>query len=206
MAHLVSARIVQFAKEQEASILVFEHLGNLKPEKGTYSRRGNSKRAFWMKGRIFTYAKYKAYNEGILTSRINPRNTSRACARCHALVARYSEGQPAEGYTPGAPLVYCSACGMRGDADRNASFVIGQRLIARYQKQAQEKPPAPLHAERDEQSSGVIICQDAKGEEGPSIALPGHADRQGHGTAQRETLWMEERPSSIPTQLRLFNE
>ena len=45
LAHLVSARIVQFAVKHEATILVFEHLGNLKPEKGKYSRRGNSKRA-----------------------------------------------------------------------------------------------------------------------------------------------------------------
>ena len=34
LSHLVSARIVQFAKEQGASILVFELLGKLKPEKG----------------------------------------------------------------------------------------------------------------------------------------------------------------------------
>ena len=55
VAHLVSARIVQFAKEHEATVLVFEHLGNLKPTKGKYSKRGNEKRAFWMKGRIFNY-------------------------------------------------------------------------------------------------------------------------------------------------------
>ncbi len=97
VAHVVSARIVQFAKQHEATILVFEHLGNLKPAKGKYSKRGNDKRAYWMKGRIFTYAKYKAYNAGILTSRVNPRNTSRECARCHSLVARYNTGQPAEG-------------------------------------------------------------------------------------------------------------
>jgi len=121
VAHLVSARIVQFAKQHEASILVFEHLGNLKPAKGMYSRRGNSKRAFWMKGRIFNYAKYKAYNAGILTSRVNPRNTSRECARCHSLVARYEEGKPTEGYTYGAPLVLCRQCGMHGNADRNAA-------------------------------------------------------------------------------------
>src|SRR5258706_14758108 len=84
IAHLVSARIVQFAKEHEATILVFEHLGNLKPARGNYSHRSNSKRAFWMKGRIFNYSKYKAYNEGILTSRVNPRNTSRECACCHS--------------------------------------------------------------------------------------------------------------------------
>jgi transposase len=87
VAHLVSARIVQFAKLHEASILVFEHLGNLKPAKGKYSRRGNSKRAFWMKGRIFNYARYKAYNAGIITSRVTPRNTSRECARCNTPVA-----------------------------------------------------------------------------------------------------------------------
>src|SRR5437588_7066466 len=125
VTHLVSARIVQFAQQHEASILVFEHLGNLKPAKGKYSKRGNSKRAFWMKGRIFNYAKYKAYNEGILTSRVNPRNTSRECARCHSLVARYSQGQPVEGYTYGAPLVACEKCSMRGNADRNAALVIG---------------------------------------------------------------------------------
>ena len=138
VAHVVSARIVQFAKQHEATLLVFEHLGNLKPAKGTYSKRGNDKRAYWMKGRIFTYAKYKAYNAGILTSRVNPRNTSRECARCHSLVARYNTGQPAEGYISGAPLVFCAQCGMKGNSDRNASLVISQRLITRYQK-AQEK-------------------------------------------------------------------
>ncbi|HEX3641811.1 MAG TPA: transposase [Ktedonobacteraceae bacterium] len=56
-AHLISNRIVQFAKQHEATILTFEHLGNLKPRSGKYSKRGNEKRAFWMKGRIFTYSK-----------------------------------------------------------------------------------------------------------------------------------------------------
>jgi transposase len=58
LAHLVSARIVQFAKEQGASILVFEHLGKLKPEQGKYSKRGNSKRAFpiWWSGNVLSHA------------------------------------------------------------------------------------------------------------------------------------------------------
>src|ERR1700730_2951667 len=140
LAHLVSARIVQFAIEQGASILVFEHLGNLRPEKGKYSHRGNSKRAFWMKGRIFNYAKYKAWNLGMITSRVNPRNTSRECARCHSLIVRYAQGQPVEGYTPGTPLCLCQQCRMRGNADRNASLIIGQRLIARGLEPFKEKP------------------------------------------------------------------
>jgi len=202
IAHLVSARIVQFAREHEASILVFEHLGNLKPTRGKYSHRGNSKRAFWMKGRIFKYAKYKAYHEGILTSRVNPRNTSRECAGCHSLVARFEEGQPAEGYTYGAPLVFCSQCGMKGNADRNASLVIGQRLITRYQNSSQGKPQAPLLVERGEKSPGVAACQDAKSEEGPSLPQARHADSNEHGTAQDGSLRMDEHLSDIPHPLR----
>jgi len=161
IAHFVSARIVQFAKTHEATILVFEHLGNLKPTKGKYSKRSNDKRAYWMKGRIFNYCKYKAYNAGILTSRVNPRNTSRECVRCHSLVARYETGKPAEGYTYGAPLVACALCGMRGNADRNASLVIGQRLSVRYQK-SQEKPSTPLARERVSKDAGVVVSQDAQ--------------------------------------------
>jgi len=204
IAHLVSARIVQFAQEQAATILVFEHLGNLKPEKGKYSRRGNSKRAFWMKGRIFIYAKYKAWNEKIITSRVNPRNTSRECHRCHHLVIRYNAGQPMEGYTPGASLVLCEHCSMQGHADRNASLVIGQRLIARSQEPLKEKPPAPVRrAGRESKDSGVVLSQDAKRESRPSPDDARHGDGNGHGTAQGRRRRMGRPLSAIPHQLRL---
>ena len=204
LAHLVSARIVQFAHHHGATILVFEHLGNLKPEKGKYSRRGNSKRAFWMKGRIFKYAKYKAWDQRIITSRVNPRNTSRECARCHSLVARYQEGQPAEGYTEGAPLVLCHQCAMRGHADRNASLVIGQRLVARSQKPRQEKPSTPLpRVERVEKSTGVLLSQEVKRKEEPSSLRARHGGRNEHGTAQGRRRRMGTPPPSIPRQLRL---
>ena len=199
LAHLVSARIVQFAKKHQATILVFEHLGNLVPSRGKYSHRGNTKRAYWMKGRIFQYAKYKAWNEGIITSRVNPRNTSRECACCHNLVARYEAGAPAEGYTPGAPLVLCPECGMAGNADRNASLMIGSRLITRYHK---EKPLASLLAERVSKDTGVIVCQDAKRKEEPSTLPARHADDHEHGTAH-ETAGMDGcSVSDIPPPLR----
>ena len=199
LAHLVSARIVLFAKAHGATILVFEHLGNLKPEKGKYSHRGNMKRAYWMKGRIFSYAKYKAWNQGIITSRVSPRNTSRECACCHAQVFRYDTGKPAEGYTPGAPLVLCPECGMAGNADRNASLMIGQRLITRYHK---EKPPASLARERVEKSRGVVICQEAESETGPSILIARHADGNEPGTAH-EIAYMDGCSiSDIPSPLR----
>jgi IS605 OrfB family transposase len=181
LSHRVSTRIVQFAQAHGASILVFEHLGSLKPEKGKYSKRGNMKRMYWMKGRIFKYAKYKAWNAGILTSRVSPRNTSRECARCHAPIIRYAQGMPEEGYTVGAPLMLCPMCGKRDNADRNASLVIGQRLLARFQ----EKPPTRVACQHgDAKASGAIICQDASGDKRPSISSSGHAGRRGHGTAQ----------------------
>jgi IS605 OrfB family transposase len=208
IAHLVSAHIVQFAAEQRASILVFEHLGNLKPEKGKYSRRGNRKRAFWMKGRIFNFAKYKAWNRGIITSRVNPRHTSRECHRCHALIVRYAAGQPVSGYTPGTPLCLCPQCHMRGNADRNASLVIGQRLIERSERSpAKEKPHALVRrAQGVEKSTGVALSQDAKREEKPSISQARPGDGNAHGTAPGARRRMGTPPPSIPTQLRLFSE
>jgi IS605 OrfB family transposase len=178
-AHLVSRRIVDFAHEQGATILVFEHLSKLRPEQGRYRRRGNRKRAFWMKGRIFRYAKYKAWNDGIITSRVSPRNTSRECARCHAPIVRYADSQPQEGYTPGAPLMLCKECNLRGHADRNASVVIGQRLIMRYQeKQTQEKPLAPLATERGSKDAGV------GGSHAPETEAVGHSSlSERHGTS-----------------------
>ncbi|GER89228.1 hypothetical protein KDW_33900 [Dictyobacter vulcani] len=196
-AHLISARIVQFARQHEATIVVFEHLGNLRPARGKYSRRGNTKRAYWMKGRIFTYAKYKAYTMGMVTSRVSPRNTSRECACCRSLIARYDTGKPAEGYTPGAPLAFCFQCGMKGNADRNASLVIGQRLRARYHPK--EKPQALRRVSKD---TGVALSQDAKCEEGPSILLAGHGESNEHGTAQDGVFRMDEHASDIPHQLR----
>jgi len=203
LSHVVSARIVQFAQEYGASILVFEHLGHLKPEKGKYSKRGNSKRAFWMKGRIFKYAKYKAYNAGILTSRVNPKNTSCTCARCGAPVARYCEGQEPKGYTMGAPLVSCKECGMKGNADRNASLMIGNRLFERFGIYLQEKPQTLPATEREEQSSGGAVLQEPKDEAvgHPSLSS-GHENSNEHGTAQNGHSRMVEPVRDITNPLR----
>jgi len=205
LAHLVSARIVQFAREHGASLLVFEHLGNLKPEKGRYSRRGNTKRAYWMKGRIFRYSKYKAWNQKIITRRVNPRNTSRECHRCHNQVVRYNAGQPAEGYTPGASLVVCQTCQMRDHADRNASLRIGQRfLLDRSQEPLKGKPhTAGRRGGRVSQETGVTPSQDAKRKKRPSLSDARHGDGNEHGTAQEQRHRMGSPFSATPHQLRL---
>jgi hypothetical protein len=78
-----------------------------------------------------------------------------------------------------------------------------QRLVARYHKSSQEKPPTPLLVERGEKSPGVVISQDAKSKEGPSIPSARYGDRNEHGTAQDVSLGMTEHISDIPRQLRL---
>src|SRR5712692_3862457 len=151
--------------------------------------------------------RYKAWNEGIITCRTSPRNTSRDCARCGALVARFDAGKPAEGYIPGASLVFCSVCQMRGNADRNASIVIGKRLLAGYQQTtSQEKPHAPLATERPVKTGGVRRSQEAKGKGRPSTNLARHGRASAQGTAQGALSGMVDNASSIPYQLRLFTE
>jgi IS605 OrfB family transposase len=162
-AHRLSRRIVDFAREQSASLLVFEHLGSFRPERGKYSRRANAKRAYWLRGRIFRYSRYKAWNAGIVTCRVNPRNTSRQCARCGAEVARYGPGEPREGYRPGAPFVWCPACRKEVNADFNASRNIGHRLVARYQQPFQEKPPTVSAEEQAPKGAGVCTSHGAAG-------------------------------------------
>ncbi|MEW6735306.1 MAG: transposase [Acidobacteriota bacterium] len=130
-AHRVSRRIVEFAAEYGAKVIVFEHLANFRPERGKYSRRANSKRSFWLRGKIFAFTKYKAFELGIITSRVNPRNTSRDCAYCGTKVARHNQGEEPIEYRAGAPLYTCPN-GHKGNADLNAANNIALRLFARY--------------------------------------------------------------------------
>jgi len=181
-AHLVSRRIGEFARSHGATILVFEHLPPFHPGKGKYSRRSNELRAYWLRSKIVRYTQYKAWAEGIVTCQVSPRHNSRECARCHAEIARYGEGQPASGYTPGAPLMVCAACGMRGNAGRNASLKIGQKLFARYEQE--EKPRTTPRAGRLSKERGDSFPQAAESGARPHAKPARHGERDGHGTAQ----------------------
>ena len=71
-------RIVEFAQKWQCSVISFEHLVNLRPQRGKYSRRSNQKRGYWLKSRVYQQVSRVAYQDyGILTSRVNPRSTSR---------------------------------------------------------------------------------------------------------------------------------
>ncbi len=74
----VSRQIVEFAKYWQVQIISFEHLGNLRPQKGKYSKRSNQKRAYWLKSKVYEQVKRIAFQDyGILVTRVNPKNTSK---------------------------------------------------------------------------------------------------------------------------------
>ncbi len=182
VAHRISRRIVEFAHAHGAAILVFEHPSPHHPKKGTYSQRENEKRTIWLCDRIYRYTRYKAWAEGIVTCLVSSRQNSRECATCTSPVARYSEGQAISGYSPDTRLVLCEKCGMRGNADRNASLNIGKRLFARYQKQ--EKPHARPLAGRLSKERGVPVSEVAECGGRPHANPARQGDGGGHGTAQ----------------------
>ncbi|MDF5728807.1 MAG: hypothetical protein PUP92_12465, partial [Rhizonema sp. PD38] len=71
-------QIVEFAKTWGCSVISKEHLGNLKPIRGKYSRRSNQKRAYWLKSKVYQQVSRIAYQDyGILATRVSARNTSR---------------------------------------------------------------------------------------------------------------------------------
>jgi tetratricopeptide (TPR) repeat protein len=74
---------------------VFEHLGNFKSEKGKYSKRGNEKRPYWWRGKIFKYAKYKAYGECVMISENGKKATDlqQAERRLSTAFTAYNEGK-----------------------------------------------------------------------------------------------------------------
>lgn len=74
----VSRQLVEFANHWKADVISFEHLGNLRPSKGKYSKRSNTKRAYWLKGKVYEQVKRTAFQDyAILTTRVSPRNTSK---------------------------------------------------------------------------------------------------------------------------------
>ena len=130
-----SRELVEFARFHQCSVMVFEYLANLKPNASRYSRRSNQKRAYWLKSRLFNQVRDLAYRDyGILTTRVNPRNTSRLDPwgnqlwRGHSfpeLLLDYLD------YQPGANLV-ANTSGYRASSGLNAARNIGLKAIGRH--------------------------------------------------------------------------
>ena len=128
-------RIVELAVDWGCSVISFEHLGNLKPKRGKYSRRSNQKRAYWLKSRVYLETSRVAYQDyGILTTRVNPRNTSRfdpwgnPVWRSNAFPTTMFDFQS---YEPGANFVG-TVNGYIAHSGLNAARNIGLKAILRH--------------------------------------------------------------------------
>ena len=121
-----------------------------KPNASKYSRRSNQKRAYWLKSRVFNQTKDIAYRDyGILTTRVNPRNTSRLDPWNNPLWrgnnfptslldyaeedtgAEVSSAPRDVRYQPGANLV-ANTSGYKAHSGLNAARNIGLKAILRH--------------------------------------------------------------------------
>ena len=88
-------------------------------------------------GKAMTYLEYKAESAGIPFIRVDPKNTSRACAKCGAVVAGARDGES----------FVCTACGNMDDADHNAALNIlarGWNVFNRQSGFLDAAEPLPL--------------------------------------------------------------
>lgn len=140
-------QVVDFAACCGCAVIVFEHLGRLRPHKGKYSRRSNQKRAYWLKSAVQQHvARTARQNHNILTARVNPRNTSNVEAMTGEPVLRTNQMwqaqwlafdaenwdtfQQEEGYHPGSLAV--SRSGKIINAGLNACRNIALKFCERY--------------------------------------------------------------------------
>jgi len=114
IAHDVSKRIVEIAKENNAMIAL-ENLKGLRPVKGKNSKKNNRRIGNWVRGKIVKYTIYKANWEGIKVKLVNAKNTSKKCHLCG------SQGLRA------CANFFCVHCKRTYNADFNASVNIGIR-------------------------------------------------------------------------------
>jgi hypothetical protein len=132
----IASDIIEFAHRHGCKVIVFEHLTNLKPSRAKYSRRSNQKRSYWLKDKVVNNVRRIAYQKySILTSRVNPKNTSRLCAIDGTEVWRGNHYLPTlleycEPYRYGGKC-YATVTGYRGNSGLNAARNIGLKFLSR---------------------------------------------------------------------------
>jgi putative transposase len=86
---------------------------------------------YWMKGKIFTYTKYKAPHYQVIVNRVSPKNTSRRCPYCGKLaIVRYTESPKR---WSGVELAHCIECKTHAlHADFVGSCGVGTNFRQKY--------------------------------------------------------------------------
>jgi len=101
--HIISRRIVEFAKQFEKPIIKLEDINGKELRKKTKNPNIHK----WTMGKLRNFIEYKAKEVGIKTELINPRNTSRACPKC-----KYTSEENRNGID-----FKCQSCGYENHSD-----------------------------------------------------------------------------------------
>jgi len=133
LLHVVSKRIVEYAKQFSKPIIVLERLSKFR--NNSWNKRWNFLLGNWPRRKLQRFIEYKASWEGIPVVRINPAHTSVICHYCGARGKR-------DGLT-----FKCTGCGRQYNADSNASMNLARRF-----RQLLDEPKAVI----GERSGGVV--------------------------------------------------
>ncbi len=113
-AHKISSWIIKHVEKQSSPIVVFENLKGFYAKKGKRRKDQNYLSSMWLRGRVVKYAQYKAEEKGILTTLVNPHNTSITCPKCNHIDSKNRNGIN----------FLCKNCNYSNNADRIGSLNI----------------------------------------------------------------------------------
>ena len=126
IAHKVSREIIDFCKEQGASILV---VPNYK-QSMDFNRIGyvTATNYDWLGRRIISYVKYKSFGEGIVTATASTKNIASRCYQCGEPVKKYNEGyRPGKNFYGGKNFVCPN--GHQGSSYFNSAMNVGRNFL-----------------------------------------------------------------------------
>ena len=195
LGHQLSRKIVDFALANGCGVIVFEHLEGLRPEKGSRSRRMNSRLMYWLIGSIYKKTLYKAQWEGLRVTRVNPKYTSQMCTRHHPILV-YTK--PEGTARPTQSTFVCTVCGYRVDADFNGSVNVGRRYFGRENVRALlfKALGGDIQA-WDAATDFISRCMDPLGPRPPRAPGPGKCRAEAAGSTI-QSAWTGPRTIAAP--------
>lgn len=124
-------RIVRFARENGADIIVLEKLGG---ERGGLIPDAECQRCInralvsWNRGNLTKWVKQLAADAGLRIVEVSPYMTSQLCSRCGSMGARFSARDGEAVFEPVGKMFACPDCGYIANADHNASVNLHRRF------------------------------------------------------------------------------
>jgi len=115
--HNVSRRLIEFALENEVSVIGMEDLTGIRDRTKKVSKEFRYEHSSWAFRQLQTFVEYKAREAGIAVLYVDPAYTSQTCPRCNHISSNNRNG-----------LAFrCKTCGYETHADRAGAMNIEHR-------------------------------------------------------------------------------